>query len=588
MSNIIEIWDAFYPQLFALLVNTAWQIALLVTLILLSIYLLKIKSAVMRHWLWLMVVLSPLFLVLLNLFVPAVNIDLFRHQPNEIVYEERVIPQKYPTAISESTHPLSSKTAEFSDSKQDTTQKSSSINKEQSSGTAYQSRFALPISLKEILLLLWILGAFGMVARFAKGLHGLRSLRKNAIPIDKTLDARIYSGKGVKMNLDVLLDEVQNSLDVKREVQLATSDKLTYPVSFGYISPIILIPSNFVETMSFAEIRMTIIHELVHFKRRDYLINIANSFLRIPLFFHPLFIFATKQLQNQQEHICDDWVLQFSQDRTVYAQCLLRQAETAILKNVPAVVTSVASGFENMRRRIDMILDKKRNLSINLSKKAAILVLLIGCVFTALAGSTRLLPFALAQQTEEEKLIAQIKEARRWHPIDEKLSQEQRTAAYRKNWEKSLALCKQFLEKYPQHEKAVEILLDEVWFLSCLQRDDEADQLAQEFLEEHPKSPYADVFRWTLVSDYYSKGKYEEALAELELIKDPEWKVHWERYQIYLQTGRSIADNENEYFLCLKSIIGKPAPYFSAETIDGKKISLKELQGKVVLLDFRR
>jgi len=114
----------------------------------------------------------------------------------------------------------------------------------------------LPISLKEILLLLWILGAFGMTARFAKGLHGLRSLRKNAAPIDKTLDARIYSGKGVKMNLDVLLDE-------------------------------------------------------------------------IPLFFHPLFIFATKQLQNQQEHICDDWVIQFSRNRKVYAQCLLRQAEAA-------------------------------------------------------------------------------------------------------------------------------------------------------------------------------------------------------------------------------------------------------------------
>ena len=182
-----------------------------------------------------------------------------------------------------------------------------------------------------------------------------------------------------------------------------------------------------------------------------------------------------------------------------------------------------------------MILDKKRNLSINLSKKAAIFVLLICFFFTALAATTRLLPSALAGQTEEEKLIAQIKETLRWYPVDEKLSQEQRTAAYRKNSEKGLALCKQFLEKFPQHEDAVKVKLDQLSFLTRFGRYDEAEQLAREFLAKHPTDPYADGFRWTLVSNYKSKGKYDAALAELELIKEPEWVVHWERNQIYQQ-----------------------------------------------------
>lgn len=234
-----------------------------------------------------------------------------------------------------------------------------------------------------------------------------------------------------------------------------------------------------------------------------------------------------------------------------------------------------------------MILNKKRTLSINLSKKAAVFVLLICCVFTALAATTRLLPFALAQQTEEEKLISQIKEARRWPPIDEKLSQEQRTAAYRKNSEKGLALCQQFLEKFPQREN-VEVLFYQVSFLTGLRRYDEAEQLAQKFLAKHPAGPYADRFRWRLVSNYKSKGKYDAALAELELIKAPEWGVHRERNQIYQQTGRSFVDIENETLLCLQSIIGKPAPLFSAQTIDGENSSLEKLRGKVVLLAFGR
>ncbi len=161
MNNLIKLWDSLHPQLFVLLVNTAWQVALLAMLIFLSIFLLKIKSAAMRYGLWLVVVFSPVFLPLLNLSAPVVNIHLFQHQPGQIVYEE-TIPKgfnpakngKYPTVISVPD--------EFSDSKPDTIQKSRSIKKQPGGSTSVsrptsnaksESRFVLPISLKEILLL---------------------------------------------------------------------------------------------------------------------------------------------------------------------------------------------------------------------------------------------------------------------------------------------------------------------------------------------------------------------------------------------------------------------------------------------------
>jgi beta-lactamase regulating signal transducer with metallopeptidase domain len=165
MNNL---WNSFYPQLFALLVNTAWQLALLVMLIFLSIFLLKIRTAAMRYGLWLMVVFSPLFLPLLNLAVPAVNIVLFQHQSDKVVYEERGLLKKYSMAIPENAYRLPRKSTELSDEKPDAIKKSSSISKEQPGVTTY-SRFFLPISFKEMLLLLWMLGTFGMAARFAKG-----------------------------------------------------------------------------------------------------------------------------------------------------------------------------------------------------------------------------------------------------------------------------------------------------------------------------------------------------------------------------------------------------------------------------------
>jgi len=291
--------------------------------------------------LWLMVVLSPLFLPFVNLGMPAVNIELFyRSNENGIIYEENSFHQKSPMATTESVPNPPERNAETFVSKPVQIPESSPINEGRARVIASPSGLALPISAKEILLLVWMLLALGMTARFAKGLYGLHSLRRYSLPVE---DESIIN----------LLDELGKSFSIHRIIQLATSHRLTYPVSFGWRKPIILMPTNFTDTMSLAEVRLTFIHEIAHFKRRDYLINVVSSFLRIPLFFHPLFILAQKQLQIQQEHICDDWVIQLSQKRTSYARCLLRQAEVAVLKAVPCLGTSVISGFKNMRRRID-------------------------------------------------------------------------------------------------------------------------------------------------------------------------------------------------------------------------------------------
>jgi len=53
----------------------------------------------MRYSLWLMVVLSPLFLPFVNLGMPAVNLEFFnRSNENGIIYEENSFHKKSPMA----------------------------------------------------------------------------------------------------------------------------------------------------------------------------------------------------------------------------------------------------------------------------------------------------------------------------------------------------------------------------------------------------------------------------------------------------------------------------------------------------------
>ena len=98
---------------------------------------------------------------------------------------------------------------------------------------------------------------------------------------------------------------------------------------------------------------------------------------------------------------------------------------------------------------------------------------------------------------------------------------------------------------------------------------------------------------WTLVEMLKIVGKHEEALQLLQHLEKTEKEnpfirsIFTEIAMIHEETGN--AELSKAYFLKADpklEMIGKPAPDFSLTDINGNPISLKDYQGKVVLLDF--
>ncbi len=129
-------------------------------------------------------------------------------------------------------------------------------------------------------------------------------------------------------------------LGIQREVAIFLSEKVSSPLTIGFLKPLILIPVASINHLTVSQLEAVLLHEIAHIKRYDYLVNIILSVTEIALFFNPFTQLLSRQIKKERENSCDDWVLQFQYSATTYAEALLRIAQ---LQATP-VLTMAAQG----------------------------------------------------------------------------------------------------------------------------------------------------------------------------------------------------------------------------------------------------
>lgn len=137
---------------------------------------------------------------------------------------------------------------------------------------------------------------------------------------------------------------------IKKEIKIYLSTIINSPLTIGYLKPIILIPFANLNQLSVEQLEAVIIHEIAHIKRSDYFINILISIIDIVLFFNPFNKLLSKAIEQEREHDCDDWVMQFHYDNISYAEALLSLA-TIKRKNLSLLFAN-QNGLVNRVKRI--------------------------------------------------------------------------------------------------------------------------------------------------------------------------------------------------------------------------------------------
>ncbi|TMU56520.1 M56 family metallopeptidase [Flagellimonas algicola] len=124
--------------------------------------------------------------------------------------------------------------------------------------------------------------------------------------------------------LEALVNHLAQKLNIKKKVDLNIIHNISHPFTMGHLKPIIYIPVEALTGFSKMELEIILMHELVHIKRHDYLINLFQVFLEVIFFFNPFVWHMSSMVKNERESSCDLNVINKGYDRVDYARTLER------------------------------------------------------------------------------------------------------------------------------------------------------------------------------------------------------------------------------------------------------------------------
>lgn len=139
----------------------------------------------------------------------------------------------------------------------------------------------------------------------------------------------------------------------RRKITVKVSDRVTSPLTYGVINPVIILPKNL--PADSGEMRFALAHELVHIRRFDVLLKLILTAAACAHWFNPLAWAMLSLAGRDIELSCDEAVLKkLGCKREDYAMALIRLEER---RSIP---TGAAFGGNAVRERIEAIMKFKK------------------------------------------------------------------------------------------------------------------------------------------------------------------------------------------------------------------------------------
>ncbi|ATC62687.1 hypothetical protein CMV30_01165 [Nibricoccus aquaticus] len=245
----------------------------------------------------------------------------------------------------------------------------------QASVTSGDKPAAATFSVKHWLVIGWAAGvaALVMMRVIASALFA-RTLRRGRVACDDRLRAEVLAGSRL--------------LGLERVPEVVVSKAVEAPAIFGLWRPTILFPAGFAEKFSEMELRLMILHELGHWRRRDIAANALLQAARILHWFNPLVWVATRLARQDCELACDEFVMRraSSAETRTYGATLLKVLGVVRGQNRSPQVLGILENKQQLKRRIQMIMNYRTS---TVGRVVAGVVLLAALTFVAATREAR-------------------------------------------------------------------------------------------------------------------------------------------------------------------------------------------------------
>lgn len=203
-------------------------------------------------------------------------------------------------------------------------------------------------TLMEFLACVWVAGSLVYLSMMFVGVIRFQRLIGRFASRDQKL----------RQKLQTELDLLSAEHGIRRAPVVVLTDAVDAPALTGWIRPRILIPSGAVTGLSDRQIRLVLLHELGHQRRRDVAINWILCFVQAVHWFNPIVWWAFRRIRIEAERATDEWVL--LRDRAGrpadYGETLIRLLESVAgqERRFPGVV-GVLESRQTLRSRIEAI-----------------------------------------------------------------------------------------------------------------------------------------------------------------------------------------------------------------------------------------
>ena len=288
------------------LLNSCWQIAVIVAVAAVLSRLLKNGPARYRHVLW-------IFALAASLVVPLLTAT---HYVPEWISRTKIT--TVPSAVAPGRSDSIGSTVDLRVDRIGTSRRTTTT-------ITTTSRSVLFLTLAYVLV---ILARAIRIARFWQRKERLR---------------RSATRAGLAAEVEAAAERCRNLLGI-RDVTVTRSSRARVPYTIGARHPLIVLPDAYCSTTDEAKLLSVIGHEMAHVARRDFLTNLLCELIALPISFHPLTYLLKRELDRTRELACDELVIRGVLTPKVYARSLLWAADVSRQYSSQAFMLSIFDG----------------------------------------------------------------------------------------------------------------------------------------------------------------------------------------------------------------------------------------------------
>ena len=205
---------------------------------------------------------------------------------------------------------------------------------------------AANVSWPALMLVVWAVGASLVLGRLAAGIAAVQWMSRRIEPVsDAPWLPQAHS--------------LAKMLGVSPRIAFFRSGRAVMPMAWGIFRPAVLMPVD-ADAWPAERLRIVLLHELAHVKRRDCLTHMLAQVACALHWFNPLAWMASRHARTERERACDDLVLAAGTPGPDYATQLIEIARVMRSGRFPAVLAGASLAMAHrseLEGRLMAILD---------------------------------------------------------------------------------------------------------------------------------------------------------------------------------------------------------------------------------------